>query len=109
MFFNGYRSMWVMVLFDLPTETREDRQRHTKFRKNLEKSGFSRFQLSIYIRFCPSRENADVHIRRVRSFLPPYGHVIIFTITDKQFGQIEVFHNAESISVPESPQQLQLF
>ena len=35
------------------------------------KDGFVMFQFSIYIRHCPSRENAEVHIKRVKSHLPP--------------------------------------
>lgn len=41
--FSEYRIMWVLVFFDLPTETKEERQHHSEFRKNLLKDGFSRF------------------------------------------------------------------
>ncbi|NHW60070.1 CRISPR-associated endonuclease Cas2, partial [Escherichia coli] len=44
-----------------------------------------------YIRHCPSRENAEVHIKRVKSILPKHGKVAIMSITDKQFGDIEIF------------------
>ncbi|HET8962544.1 MAG TPA: CRISPR-associated endonuclease Cas2, partial [Chitinophagales bacterium] len=53
--------MWVLVLFDLPTETAEERKIYAKFRKNLLKDGFAMFQFSIYLRHCSSRENAEVH------------------------------------------------
>lgn len=49
------------------------------------------FQFSIYIRHCASSENADVHIKRVQSFLPELGQVGILCITDKQFAQIKIF------------------
>jgi CRISPR-associated protein Cas2 len=39
--------MWVLVLFDLPTETRKDRKAATRFRKNLLDDGFNMFQFSI--------------------------------------------------------------
>ena len=48
---NQYRSMWVLVFFDLPTNTKTDRKRATKFRKNLLDDGFTMFQFSIYMRF----------------------------------------------------------
>ena len=66
---NEYRVMWVLVLFDLPTETKKERQLYSVFRKNLMKDGFSMFQFSIYLRHCASRENAEVHIRRVKNML----------------------------------------
>lgn len=74
--FNAYRVMWVMVLYDLPTETKAMRKAAQLFRKRLEDDGFSLFQFSIYIRHCPSRENAEVHIKRVKSILPKHGKVV---------------------------------
>jgi CRISPR-associated protein Cas2 len=82
---NQYKILWVFVLFDLPTETKKDRKQYAQFRKNLQKDGFSMMQYSIYVRHCNSSENAEVHIKRVKSFLPPKGEVIILTLTDKQF------------------------
>ena len=87
--FSEYRVMWVLVLFDLPTETKKDKKAYALFRKNLQRDGFTMFQFSIYVRHCPSSENASVHIKRVKSFLPEFGQVGILCITDKQFGQIE--------------------
>ena len=43
------------------------------------------FQFSIYIRHCGSKENAAVHIKRVKSFLPVFGKVGILGIPDTQF------------------------
>ena len=72
-----YRVMWVLVLFDLPTETKKDRKIYLEFRKKLLKDGFTMFQFSIYVRHCASKENADVHIRRVKSFLPDFGEGLL--------------------------------
>ncbi len=66
--FSEYRIMWVLVLFDLPTETKKDKKAYAEFRKNLQKDGFTMFQFSIYVRHCASCENAEVHIKRVKSF-----------------------------------------
>ncbi|MCB9234754.1 MAG: CRISPR-associated endonuclease Cas2 [Bacteroidia bacterium] len=101
--------MWVFVFFDLPTQTKKDRKNYTKFRKNLEKDGFTMFQYSIYVRHCPSRENAMVHIKRTKSHLPPLGHVCILQLTDKQFGMIELFIGEREAPRPDTPQQLELF
>ena len=54
--------MWVLVLFDLPTETKKEKKAYADFRKNLQKDGFTMFQFSIYVRHCGSSENAAVHI-----------------------------------------------
>lgn len=106
---NAYRIMWVMVLYDLPTETKAMMKDAAQFRKRLEGDGFSLFQFSIYVRHCPSKENADVHIKRVRGWLPKYGKIAIVTITDKQFGGIEIYYSQKPESPPPLYQQLELF
>jgi CRISPR-associated protein, Cas2 family len=106
---NQYRVLWILVFFDLPTETKKDRKAHSKFRKEIMQDGFVMFQFSIYLRHCNSRENADVHMRRVKRLLPEKGHIGILTITDRQFGDIELFIGKEINKRPDTPQQLELF
>jgi CRISPR-associated protein Cas2 len=101
--------MWVLVFFDLPTETKKEKKIHAGFRKHLMQDGFTMFQFSIYLRHCPSRENADVHIRRVKNLLPEKGHVGILCITDKQFGTMELFQGKKEKAVSTPYQQLELF
>ena len=106
---NQYRSLWVLVFFDLPTETRKDRKVATSFRKKLLDDGFAMFQFSIYMRFCASRENAEVHIKRTKKNLPPKGKVGIMAITDKQFGMMEIFFGTSKQETEPPTQQLELF
>ncbi len=101
--------MWIFVFFDLPTETKRERKIYADFRKKLLRDGFTMFQFSIYLRHCPSRENADVHIKRVKQWLPKEGYVGILTITDKQFGQMELFRGCQEIVHDTPTQQLELF
>lgn len=106
---NQYRNMWVLVFFDIPVQTKKQRKLAALFRKQLVDDGFTMFQFSIYMRNCPSRENADVHIKRVKSMLPEYGHVGILKITDKQFGMMELFYSKKQADNPQIVQQLELF
>jgi CRISPR-associated protein Cas2 len=101
--------MWVLILFDLPTETTQDRKNATAFRTKILKDGFSMFQFSIYLRHCPSRENAEVHVSRVKNILPPMGHIGILRITDKQFGDMEIYHGKKVAVKPQPVQQLSMF
>lgn len=106
---NAYRIMWVLVMFDLPTETKVQRKAYARFRKDMMADGFQMFQFSMYIRHCPSKENAIVHLTRIRKILPPKGHVGMMTITDKQFAQMEIFHGKDPVSGPSTVQQLEMF
>ena len=106
---NQYRIMWLYVFFDLPTETKAERKAAGKFRKYLLTDGFTMFQFSIYLRHCSSRENAKVHENRVKTHLPRKGKVGILSITDKQFGMMEIFHGRKEIIAPNPNIQLELF
>ena len=107
--FSEYRIMWVLVFFDLPTETKRERKLYADFRKKLLQDGFTMFQFSIYVRQCHSRENAQEHIKRVKMFLQPLGDVGILFITDKQFGMMEIFYGKKEVKPQVLPQQLELF
>ena len=106
---NPYRSLWILVFFDLPTETRKERKIASTFIKKLLDGGFSMFQFSIYMRFCQSMENAEMHTKRVKNNLPEKGKIGIFAITDKQFGRMEIFYGTSKEPTQEVPQQLELF
>jgi len=106
---NQYRVMWVLVFFDLPTETKKDRKTASDFRKKLINDGFTMFQFSIYLRHCPSTENAEVHIKRVKKSLPERGYVGILCVTDKQFGNMDIFYGKKEEEKQVGWQQLELF
>ena len=106
---NTYRIMWIFVLFDLPTETMEEKKDYVEFRKKLVKDGFQMFQFSIYAQFCGSRENTEVHVKWVKQWMPPLGHIGILTITDKQFSMMEIFSGKKKAAGPPPTQQLMLF
>jgi CRISPR-associated protein Cas2 len=106
---NQYRIMWVFVYFDLPTETKKDRKAYTIFRKGLLMDGFNMVQYSVYSRHCSSRENAEVHKNRIKSLLPEKGEVIIFEITDAQFGRMQFFTGPVKKKIKDHPEQLSLF
>lgn len=101
--------MWVFVFFDLPTETKKEKKVYTQFRKKVMGYGFSMFQFSVYTRHCPSRENADVHINRIKSIVPENGHVGILCITDLQFGNMQIYYGGKKKKPESGFQQLELF
>ncbi len=106
---NAYRVMWTLVMYDLPTETKKDRKMASRFRKDLMQDGFSMFQFSMYVRHSSSSENAVVHSNRVKKNLPEHGKIGILQITDKQFGEMELFYGSKPVELPNVPQQLKLF
>lgn len=82
--------MRVLVMFDLPTKTKKDRQTGTKFRNNLIKLGFFMMQFSVYMRICKGSASAKAAINNVRKFVPPRGSIRCLIITEKQFDSMEI-------------------
>lgn len=106
---SGYRLMWALVMFDLPTDTKRARRNYALFRKVLLRDGFTRMQFSVYARPCPSKENLAVHVQRVQRALPPDGEVRILEFTDKQFERMLIFWGKRRTPPEPPPAQLELF
>lgn len=81
----SYRFMRVLLMFDLPVETKKQRRIYSKFRKRLIEDGFLMMQYSIYIKSVINKDAANQTIKRVNNFLPPEGHVRALMITEKQY------------------------
>lgn len=81
--------MRVLVFFDLPTETLEDKRNYRLFRKALIKNGFIMLQESVYCRMItsPSVENSVKNM--INKSKPPKGLVQLLTVTEKQFVKME--------------------
>ena len=63
--FSEYRVMWILVFFDLPTETKKERKAASDFRKLLQRDGFTMFQFSIYIKCRCSYKKSSVIFTRI--------------------------------------------
>ena len=107
--FSAYRAMWLVVMFDLPTDTPKDRKIYTQFRDFLMDDWFQMIQFSIYVRFCPSVDNLNVHIKRVESALPPSWEIRLLTFTDRQYWSMKVFQWKQKSIPEESPLQISMF
>ena len=105
----GWRTMWVIALFDLPTETKLQRKAYARFRKDLLEDGFTMMQYSVYQRHCASSENADVHMQRMGRLVPPEGEVRFLIITDKQYGKIATYWGKNRRPQAAPPAQLEFF
>jgi len=105
---SGYKGMWLFAMFDLPTETNEDKRNYTRFRKTLLQLGFDMLQYSVYARYCADEDSSKVHRKRVRQALPPKGHVRVLGVTDHQFGKMEVYMGKKREQTETPPDQMLL-
>jgi len=94
--------MWLIVAFDLPVLTREDKRNYRKFVCFLEDEGFTRLQYSVLIRPTATLDSTDRHAKRIADNIPPYGQIRILRLTDLQWARTECFHNGR-LHIPEAP------
>lgn len=85
----SYRYMRVLVFFDLPTVSLEDKRNYRRFRKFLIKTGFMMLQESVYCRIILNQSVGKSISSALRKNKPPKGLVQILTVTEKQFSSIE--------------------
>lgn len=77
--------MRIIVMFDLPTATTEDKREYMHFRKGLIKLGFDMLQYSVYSRITRNNDDARKYINKVKAILPPVGSVHVLQVTEKQY------------------------
>ncbi len=101
--------MWLLVMFDLPVETQKHRCLYARFRKELLKRGFVMLQYSIYARYCASEDTSNHYKNYIRQILPAEGEVRFLSITDHQFGKMEIYVGKKRTEPEKIPVQLELF
>ena len=102
----SYRYMRVMVFFDLPTTTLEDKREYSRFRKHLLKSGFLMMQESVYCKLALNQTVSNAIISNVKKNKPLDGLVQILAITEKQFSRIEIITGKFQSQVLDSDERL---
>lgn len=100
--------MWIVAFFDLPVATKQERHEAAGYRKMLLSKGFQMAQLSVYLKFCRDKEQAEVVIREVARAVPEGGRVDVITITDRQYAGIVTIRDSKRVR-RENPSQLSLF
>lgn len=108
-YLSSYRLMWMLVMFDLPTESKKQRKDANNFRKFLLDEGFERSQFSVYARFVNGKEAFKTRINRIKQNLPIQGDVQILNFTDRQYRDIVHFNSRSRKSTRKNPDQLVLF
>ena len=83
------RFLRMLVFFDLPTETKQDRREYARFRKFLIKNGFLMMQESVYCKLLLHATAQQLLLAQLHKNKPPAGLVQILTVTERQFVRIE--------------------
>jgi len=98
--------MRIMVFFDLPTITLDDKREYRKFRKFLIKAGFIMIQESVYSKLVLNSTVANILIDNVRKHKPTSGLVQLLMITEKQYGKMEFIVGEKHSDVVDSAERV---
>jgi CRISPR-associated protein Cas2 len=82
--------MRVVVFFDLPVETSEERREYRRFRKFLIRNGFVMMQESVYSKIVLNNTICEAVHERVKKNKTKNGLIQMLTVTEKQFEKMEI-------------------
>lgn len=100
----NFKMGWLLVAFDLPVKTREQRKVATDFRKYLLDDGYQMLQYSVYVRPCVTHARMETHTNRIRLHTPPEGCIRALYVTRAQWERSYIIHG--SPAKPQSPETL---
>lgn len=88
--------MRLIVLFDLPVETKKERRLYALFRKWLIANGYMMLQYSVYAKIFNNRDAAAKHTNQLRRNVPPIGSIRLMMVTEKQYTKMEIILGGRS-------------
>lgn len=98
--------MRVLVFFDLPVLTSENRRAYAKFRKFLLKSGFMMLQESVYCKLALNGSIVRTIVDNVHKNKPEEGLVQILTVTEKQYAKMDIVVGEMKSEILDSDERL---
>lgn len=98
--------MRVIVFFDLPTVTTEDRRAYAKFRRRLIKNGFMMVQESVYSKLALNSTQVSQIMGEIKKISPEKGLVQILTVTEKQYSKMTLLFGKGNSDVIDSDERL---
>lgn len=102
----SFRHMRVIVFFDLPTITIQDKREYLKFRKLLISEGFIMMQESVYSKTALNGTSSNLVKEKLRKNKPKDGLVQVLAITEKQYASIEFLCGSGQQAVVNSIERL---
>jgi CRISPR-associated protein Cas2 len=104
-----YRMAWVLVFFDLPVGSPDERRAANNFRKDLIHDGYMMVQFSVYARPCGTADRVETQVRRLKSKIPAKGEVRGLMISDAQWGRMIIMRSQQKAEAEKMPAQMQFF
>ena len=75
----------ILLMFDLPAQTSEDKREYTNFRKNLRRQGFLQLQESCYLKLIRNISSVDQNLSNLKKVIPATGNVSVLPMNLNDF------------------------
>lgn len=98
--------MRVLVFFDLPVTTSENRRAYTHFRKFLLKNGFLMLQESVYCKLALNSTAVNAIVENSHKNKPEEGLIQLLTVTEKQYAKMDIIIGEIKSEVLDSDERL---
>lgn len=101
--------VWLMVMYDLPTRTKQQRRNAQVYREMILNEGFDMVQLSVYVKYIPNATGARPVYMALKNTVPADGLVRMIRLSDEQWAQQHRFFGLKTLKVEEKPDVLDIF
>lgn len=102
----SYRYMRILLFFDLPMVSNEEKREYSNFRNHLLKNGFFMLQESVYCKLALNATVANAIFHNLETSKPKKGLIQILMITEKQYERMILFLGTSTSEVLNSDQRL---
>ncbi len=102
----NYRYMRILLFFDLPVLTSQNRHEYNIFHKYLIKNGFMMLQESVYCKLALNASAVQAIVANLYKNKPPEGLVQVLSVTEKQYSRMEYILGEHQSEIVDSDERL---
>lgn len=103
------KPMWLLVMFDLPVKTKDQRNLANRYRNLLKDRGFDMVQLSVYCKYYLNGNSSERDVGILKMNVPVSGYVRVLKVADQQWASTLLFKGPKQTKAETPPEQLTIF
>ncbi len=87
----------IILMYDIPTNTKEEKKYFQKFNKSIKKIGFMMLQQSVYVRSINSKEEYQTIKNKLEIIESDNTNIRLLLLTQNKYETIEILSGKETI------------
>lgn len=81
----------LLLFFDFPMTTKQERKKYTAFRKYLKRSGFLPLQESVYVKYLRNASSASREIEKIGQYATEENRISVLALKIAEYLKMESF------------------